>query len=121
MSDTFTLFVYGTLKRGGVRHAPLKTQRYLGEARTRPHYALYDLGSYPGMAASDPGAAIEGELYEVERSLIPVLDALEGAPALFALTEVELEAGPAWAYLYRGDVEGVPVLASGRWENRPGV
>jgi gamma-glutamylcyclotransferase (GGCT)/AIG2-like uncharacterized protein YtfP len=115
MSDTFTLFVYGTLKRGGVRHAPLATQRYIGEERSLPRYALHDLGSYPAMVGADPGGVVEGEVYEVERSLIPVLDAMEGA--LFVLTEVELEKRPAWAYLYRGDVEGVPVLKSGRWDH----
>ena len=65
---TFTLFVYGTLKRGGCRHAPLACQRFLGEARTAPLYRLYDLGSYPGLVPADEGGdVVHGELYEVAR------------------------------------------------------
>jgi gamma-glutamylcyclotransferase (GGCT)/AIG2-like uncharacterized protein YtfP len=116
MSETLLLFVYGTLKRGGLRHGPLARQRFVGEARTQPRYALYDLGSYPGMVAADPGMVIHGEVYEVSRGLIPALDAMEGAPNLFALAEVALELGPAWAYLYQRAVEGRAVLPSGRWE-----
>ena len=115
--NTFTLFVYGTLKRGGVRHGPLESQRFVGEAKTRALYALHDLGSYPGMVISEVGQVIEGEVYAVDSSLIPLLDQMEGAPSLFALAGVELETGPAWAYLYRRDVEGRPLVAAGRWEN----
>src|SRR2546421_721985 len=51
-ASTFLLFVYGTLKRGGCRHGPLAGQRYRGETHTRPRYALYDLGDYPGLTAT---------------------------------------------------------------------
>jgi gamma-glutamylaminecyclotransferase len=116
---TFTLFVYGTLQRGGCRHAPLASQRFLGEARTAPLYRLYDLGSYPGLVRADDGGVVHGELYEVDRALVPVLDALEGAPDWFDLAPVEIagRAGPVWAYYYRQAPSGRPV-AGGRW--RPG-
>jgi gamma-glutamylcyclotransferase (GGCT)/AIG2-like uncharacterized protein YtfP len=117
----FRLFVYGTLKRGGCRHGPLEWQRFLGPALTRPLYALYDLGDYPGLVPCGAGGqSIAGELYEVEAELRGVLDALEGSPDWFRLGPIELEAqGEAAAYFYQGATAGRPRLASGRWD-RPG-
>jgi gamma-glutamylcyclotransferase (GGCT)/AIG2-like uncharacterized protein YtfP len=120
-AGTFRLFVYGTLKRGGIRHGPLASQRYLGEARTAPRYALLDLGDFPGLVArGEGGTAVEGELYELDRSLVSWLDAQEGAPEWFALEPVEVagQEGVVWAYFYQGDAEGKPAISSGRWENR---
>src|SRR5947209_4801354 len=109
--DRFLLFVYGTLMRGGVRHRLLADQRFLGDARTRPHYALHDFGAHPGMVRRDDGGAVAGELYEVAVGRIPELDAAEDAPTLFRLAPVALEgqAGPAFAYLYQRSVEGMPL------------
>jgi gamma-glutamylcyclotransferase (GGCT)/AIG2-like uncharacterized protein YtfP len=117
--DTFLLFVYGTLKRGGVRHGPLEKQRFLGEARTVPGYALWDLGAYPGLTTSEDQGRVCGELYEVDRSLLCWLDAVEGAPGLFALGPVELEGnrGPATAYFYRMPTEDRTPVAGGEWDN----
>src|SRR5207248_3399857 len=82
---TFRLFVYGTLKRGGCRHRLLAGQRFLGETRTRPRYALFDLGAYPGLVPEAEGESVHGELYEVDAGLLAVLDEEEGAPELFRL------------------------------------
>jgi molybdenum cofactor cytidylyltransferase len=117
---TFALFVYGTLMRGEVRHGVLAGQRFLREAVTRPKYLLFDLGDYPGLVAADgEGQAIHGELYEVARGLIPVLDEIEEAPALYRLEPVEIEgeAAPVLTYIYRLAVEGAPLCAGGRWRN----
>jgi gamma-glutamylcyclotransferase (GGCT)/AIG2-like uncharacterized protein YtfP len=118
---TFKLFVYGTLKRGGVRHGPLASQRFLGAARTAAKYALYDLGDYPGLlACPEGGMVVHGELYEVASSLLEWLDATEGSPDWFKLEPVELAGveGPAWAYLFQGDATGRPRVAGGVWEVR---
>ena len=119
--DTFLLFVYGTLKRGGCRHGPLVSQTYRGEARTRPLYALFDLGDHPGLVR-DEGAAqvVHGELYVVERRLLAWLDEEEGAPEQYVLAPVELEgvAGPAWSYHYLQEVRGRPLVGAGVWVNR---
>jgi molybdenum cofactor cytidylyltransferase len=117
---TFTLFVYGTLMRGGVRHGALAGQRFLREAVTRPKYLLFDLGEYPGLAVADgDGEAVHGELYEVARRLIPVLDEVEGTPDEYRLETVEIdgEAGPVLTYIYQRTVEGMPRCAGGRWCN----
>ncbi len=116
--DRFLLFVYGTLKRGGARHHVLRGQRFLRAALTRPKYLLFDLGTYPGLVVADKGGrAIHGELYEVERRLIPRLGRIEGAPALYRLEPVEIkgEAGPVYAYIYQRPTEGLPVVEGDRW------
>jgi gamma-glutamylcyclotransferase (GGCT)/AIG2-like uncharacterized protein YtfP len=117
---TFRLFVYGTLKRGGRRHRLLAGQRFLGEALTRPRYALLDLSAYPGLVpAGAEGQAVQGELYEVAIGLLARLDAEEGAPELFRLGPVEVQgwAGPAYAYFYQPPAEGLPRCPAGRWED----
>ena len=117
------LFVYGTLMRDGRFHAPLAAQPYLGRARSRPLYALFDLGAYPGLRRDETaGRAVEGELYEVAGPLLDLLDRMEGAPRLFRLEPIELEgaAEPAYAYFYQREVNGHPLLRDGRWCNHRG-
>jgi gamma-glutamylcyclotransferase (GGCT)/AIG2-like uncharacterized protein YtfP len=117
MGGRFKLFVYGTLKRGGVRWPYLSGEVYLGERRTRPRYELLDLGDYPGLVpAANGGRSIQGELYSVAGDLVPTLDAIEGAPELFAMGPVELadEPGPVLAYLYQPASTAAP-YPSDRW------
>jgi broad specificity phosphatase PhoE/gamma-glutamylcyclotransferase (GGCT)/AIG2-like uncharacterized protein YtfP len=115
----FRLFVYGTLKRGGVRHVALAGQLLLGAARTTPRYELLDLGAYPGLVRAAAGRPVEGELYEVGLETLPGLDAAEGAPALFRLDLVELldDGGPAFAYFYQPEPGGARPCAAPRWDN----
>ncbi len=120
-TGTIRLFVYGTLMRGGVRHAVLEGQRFLREAITQPRYLLFDLGDYPGLVVAGPGGqAVYGELYDAERSLLPRLDAIEGAPKLYGLETVSIDAetDPVYAYIYRQALEGRSLCAGGRWVNR---
>lgn len=119
--DAVVLFVYGTLMRGGVRHRVLADQRFLGEALTRPHYALFDLGAYPGLIHSaTEGRAIRGELYAIAASLIPRLDRIEDAPSLFRLEPILIEGyrSEVFAYFYQGSVEGLSGCEDNRWKNK---
>ena len=108
--DPFLLFVYGSLMRGGVNHALLAGQRFLGCARTRPRYALLNLNAYRGLVPCEhDGTVVPGELYEVARVLVPRLDELEEAPTLFRLEPVEIEemTEPVYAYFYQQDTRGL--------------
>ena len=121
LGQSFLLFVYGTLMRSGSRHPALAGQRFLGEARTEPRYALLDLGEYPGLVRREPGGrAVCGELYEVEGRLLPDLDEMEGAPDLFRLGPVAVvgQAGPVYAYFYQPAPDGLPTYGAERWDNR---
>jgi gamma-glutamylaminecyclotransferase len=114
------LFVYGTLMRGSVRHRVLADQRFLGEALTRTHYALFDLGAYPGLVRSaSEGRSIHGELYEIDANLIARLDRIEGAPSLFRLEPVMIEDHPGvvFAYFFQGSIEGFSRCEDNRWKN----
>jgi len=120
MTETFFLFVYGTLMNDGCRADVLAGQRFLGTHRTRPCYRLLDLGPYPGLVRRDPGSSIEGELYEIDSELCTLLDRIEGAPSLFRLEEVEMAAhpGPVWTYFYQRGGPETPGYPGCRWDNR---
>ena len=76
---TQRLFVYGSLKRGYALHDYLSSQRFLGTAATKPHYRLYDCGSYPGMVyVGTNGVAVTGEVYQISDRVRNVLDEVEG-------------------------------------------
>lgn len=107
--------------RGGVRHGVLSGQRLLGEARTCAHYALFDLGDYPGLVHSESdGKAIQGELYEIDAGLIERLDRIEGSPSLFRLEPIRIEdhTGEVFAYFYQESIEGCSPCAEDRWKHK---
>jgi gamma-glutamylcyclotransferase (GGCT)/AIG2-like uncharacterized protein YtfP len=96
-------------------------QLFLGEARTRPLYALFDLGTYPGLVQrKESGRAIHGEIYEVAESLIEKLDRIEGAPSLFHLEPIQIEnhPGEVFTYFYQQETEGHALCAEDRWMNK---
>ncbi|MFN0160041.1 MAG: gamma-glutamylcyclotransferase [Burkholderiales bacterium] len=72
-----TLFVYGTLRRGGSNDiagiAP--AARFVCAARLRGR--LIDLGQYPTLLIDPRAGWVIGELYAVPRTAWPALDALE--------------------------------------------
>jgi len=76
------VFVYGTLKRGGSNHHFLEGQRFVTEAQTKPLFALYDLGGYPGLVRTlEAPESVMGELWEVDELALSRLDVLEGLEA----------------------------------------
>lgn len=89
------LFVYGSLKRGGLHHDELADAVCLGAARTAPLYALEVFGPYPALVSGN--TAVTGELYELEPDTLPALDAFEGPSYRRALVELA-DGGEAEAY-----------------------
>lgn len=113
-----TVFVYGTLKRGGSNHLFLAGQKFLGEARTVPGFTLYSLGDYPGVVRA-PGdtAGVTGELWSVDDACLVELDRLEGLDErLYERIDVLLtpnaHAGSAQTYLYLRPHHGLSPLGS---------
>lgn len=105
------VFVYGTLRRGGVNHHVLAGvgARWVANARTAEKRTVIDLGPYPALLARDEArdaAPIEGELFEVDDDGIEAIDAFEGVPDLYRRERIGVvtEAGPAdaWAYVFAG-------------------
>jgi gamma-glutamylcyclotransferase (GGCT)/AIG2-like uncharacterized protein YtfP len=99
------LFVYGSLKRGERHHAELRGAAFLGEARTVEGYGLEALGQYSVLVERFglPGA-VSGELFEVDESLLRLLDEFEGEEyrrALVRLSADSVGISLALAYLKR--------------------
>ena len=73
------LFVYGTLKRGCSNHHHLAGQTFVGLARTRPGFRLYDYGGYPGIVATPQDeTGVLGEVWSVGDEALERLDRFEG-------------------------------------------
>jgi gamma-glutamylcyclotransferase (GGCT)/AIG2-like uncharacterized protein YtfP len=102
------VFVYGTLKRGGENHHWIEAQRFVGPARTRPVYRMFDLGGYPGLVRHPQGLSIEGELWDVDAAGLERLDVLEDVDGgEYERVPMELENGEqAEGYLYLREVSG---------------
>lgn len=100
------LFVYGTLKTGGRANDLISDQKFVRAAKTTPHYSLYKLGWFPGLKKIGTNQ-IEGEIWQIDESRLPRLDAFEGHPTLFKRTRIELEDNDleVYGYLYNGRIE----------------
>lgn len=86
------IFVYGTLIRGNGNHAYFLGQsRFLG-AGTLKGYALYDLGSYPGIKQSKEDF-VKGELFEVDEGTLARINRLEGEGSLYRLVFEPVQTG----------------------------
>ncbi len=119
-----TVFVYGTLKRGGSNHLFLRGQKFLGDARTAPGFTLYSLGDYPGMVRA-PGdtTGVTGELWSVDDACLAELDRLEGLyEGLYERIDVLLApnglAGSAQTYLYLRQLDGLAPIGD-YWPVQP--
>jgi allophanate hydrolase len=116
-ADETALFCIGAHMSG----LPLNVQltglggRFLRAATTAPDYRLYAMGSRPGMARADPGAAIAGEVWALPTSAIGALLALVPAPLGFGT--VTLEDGPCLGFLAEAQaLRSAPdITAYGGW------
>jgi gamma-glutamylcyclotransferase (GGCT)/AIG2-like uncharacterized protein YtfP len=128
------LFVYGTLMGSArsdygrdERERLHRISRSFGAATLQGR--LYDLGAYPGLAASrDPGDLVHGEVLRLTApaEVFAWLDAYEGIVAGDARNEYERVLAPArleggtlvsvWVYRYVRDVSHLRWLRDGRWD-----
>jgi gamma-glutamylcyclotransferase (GGCT)/AIG2-like uncharacterized protein YtfP len=99
-----TVFVYGSLKRGGSNHHYLHNADCLGPASTVEAYALY-LGDWPYLIRDEARQSIRGEVYRIDTATLARLDELEGHPHEYCRekTAIRLDNGQvleAWVYFY---------------------
>jgi gamma-glutamylcyclotransferase (GGCT)/AIG2-like uncharacterized protein YtfP len=113
------VFVYGTLRRGGVRAMPdlFPGSKFIGDASVRG--SLYDMGEYPGLLLDESDTPVVGEVYEVDDETLSKLDDIE-ASAYYLRRRVEVSVGgqsmTCWVYVYDPEYYPRPVLiASGDW------
>ena len=102
------VFVYGTLMRQSSNHRHyLEESIFLGIGLIQG-YALYDLGSYPGIIPLE-NENTKGDVFEVDDSTMERLDKLEGEVFLYTreLVKVRLHnevVEEAWVYIWNGSV-----------------
>ncbi|HVF67495.1 MAG TPA: gamma-glutamylcyclotransferase family protein [Pyrinomonadaceae bacterium] len=113
------VFVYGTLRRGGVRAMPVlfPGSEFVGRASVRGR--LYDFGDYPGLLLDGAGTPVAGEVYEVGEEVLKELDDIE-APAYYSRREAEvsLGGGGVTCWVYEPDLSLYPSrtpIPSGDW------
>lgn len=110
------VFVYGTLRQGERNHNYLLGNQCLGHCETSPHYALYDLGSYP--AVIEGHDSILGEVYLIDDQTLSHLDQLEDVPVEYRREQIETPFGQAWIYLYQNSSKLDTLISSGDWCQR---
>lgn len=134
-TEPSSLFVYGTLRHGESRadsleaHDPFEGGK--GVVRGSVPGRLLDLGEYPGyVPSSEVTPRVRGEIYTFADldALFAELDAVEEFTGyepptgeyVRALVKVDLDAREriAWTYVYAGDPNGLPIIASGDWVAR---
>ncbi|MEP6570277.1 MAG: gamma-glutamylcyclotransferase [Acidobacteriota bacterium] len=113
------IFVYGTLRRGGVRAMPdlFPNSRFVNEAQIGG--SLYDLGAFPGLLLNESNSLVIGEVYEIDDEILYKLDEIE-ASTHYWRKQVEIPVGNSketcWVYesdrqRYSYDV----LIPSGDW------
>lgn len=117
-----SVFVYGTLMRGGDNHHVLRSlgATLVGPATTTRPRTLIDLGAWPAMTSADGGPCpVTGEVWTIDAAGIAALDRFEGCPDLYRRNpiRVRVDAGEieAETYVYAGDPDDGEVIASGAW------
>jgi len=111
---TYSVFVYGTLKRGRSNHASyLGDSRFIGEAHTSKPFMMFGHG-FPLARLPIPkdntwfAGKVKGEIFEVSMDTIRRLDSLEGHPNFYKRTITKLDEFPkskVWMYHWN-DSEG---------------
>jgi gamma-glutamylcyclotransferase (GGCT)/AIG2-like uncharacterized protein YtfP len=127
------LFTYGTLKKHNPRHHLLDKATFIGTATSYLALDFRDLGPFPAIVEGrHPDAVrVKGELYEVTRDTIAVLDEIEQHPLLYTRVPIEVidEDGKmrsAITYIIRKNSKvwidarhpNNPVVKTGNW-NKP--
>lgn len=93
-----TIFVYGTLKKGGSNHALLEGATFIGNGITKGKHLMLDTGGFPVVLDTNEVQHVSGELYEVDDSIVHRLDQLEGHPHMFTRTPIEVDVNDAGVY-----------------------
>ena len=109
------VFVYGSLRQYGALHDYLNSSDFLGEKKTQKGFTLFSLGPFPAMVRTGEGVVV-GEVYEVNKQVLSILDQVEGHPDFYVRTLIVLEDGEqVEAYLLPGEPYNCAVVQSGDW------
>lgn len=114
---TETIFVYGTLRRGGSNHHRLRGAEFIAMATMAGR--LYRIDWYPGLVADVNSGEVTGEIHRVSSSLLAALDEYEGPEYRRVKMEIrtthEEPTCRAWVWLWNGPVDESRRIAGGDW------
>jgi gamma-glutamylcyclotransferase (GGCT)/AIG2-like uncharacterized protein YtfP len=100
-SDHALVFVYGTLKRGGRLSSHMQSAEFLGDAITSEKvWQMISVNdAFP--AVTKGLAAIQGQVFKVDKATLSLLDMVEGVPSLYTRERVKIEGfdKPVWMYV----------------------
>ena len=103
-SNIYTMFVYGTLKKGFRNNTLLQDSIYLGTGTTFNYALKYsnNLSGFPIMFKRKNNV-VHGELYAVDEDTLKQLDILEDEGGLYNRKKVKVNTGtetiPAYSYI----------------------
>jgi gamma-glutamylaminecyclotransferase len=87
------VFVYGTLKRGGIYHHYIsKEDRFLSTAITKKNYRLFACKECPFLIEQDDKNSyqVHGEIFEVSNDTLLKLDELEEVPDIYYKKDIDV-------------------------------
>ena len=115
--STVRMFVNGQAMRGGSLHGALAGATFLGAVQTAPRYRFLSFGDFPGLLpVAAGGAAIAGELYEVDYATLRDR-LLPGEPPELEFSVIELAdgSGSCSMVVRAGETGGTDITAHGSW------
>ncbi|MDX6693021.1 MAG: hypothetical protein QOF02_624 [Blastocatellia bacterium] len=117
--DKHLVFVYGTLRQGGVRALShlFPGAKFIGQAKVSG--SLYDLGPHPGLRLDEASPPVIGEVYEIDDKILRKLDEIEESSA-YTRKQVEVSQGNdkmlCWIYSPASELSHRRrLIASGDW------
>lgn len=111
----YDIFVYGTLRRGGMYAHYLAHSELIKERYVLPGYALYDYQQWYPYLVERSDSSVVGDIYQVSESALPALHELEGVDEqLYKF--IYLPDHECYTYLkYDEDVSGLTYIEEGDW------
>lgn len=119
-----TVFVYGTLRRGGSNHFRMDGAGFIAAGRVRGK--IYRIDWYPGLVLDEEDGTVVGEVYAVGTAQLRALDEFEGLSAgeiegseyrrvRTCFTSDDGHETSAWVWEWLGPVQESARIASGDW------
>lgn len=123
-SSPQTVFVYGTLRRGGTNHFRMAGAEFIASGTITGR--MYRIDWYPGLVLDSAGDEIHGEAYSVGPELLSALDVFEGLSAgeiegseyrrvQTTVMRQDSQTVTAWVWEWLGMVDESQRISDGDW------
>lgn len=123
-TSNMKVFVYGTLLYGQRNHSHFLHNANFCTKAIINNYAIYDLGSYPGVKPY-AGQKIKGEIYDIDGEILANLDMLEGEGYLYKRIKLDINTSEGlykdvYIYIYNHEVDENALMPYDQqpWGNR---